>query len=236
MRSSRTAVFGALLLFLACDTGGGMSSEDVALETNEQKASYGIGLQMGQNLVPAADRLDLAALMKGVEDALAEREPALEAGEIEAELQAFSQTIREQQQREANEQAEANAAAGEAFLADNSSKEGVVTTESGLQYEVIREGDGPTPSATDQVTIHYRGTLLDGTEFDSSYERDQPATFSVSGVIPGFAEGLQLMPVGSHYRFWIPGELGYGPAGGGGGSIGPNETLVFEVELLEIPE
>jgi len=124
-------------------------------------------------------------------------------------------------------------AAGNKFLSDNSKKPGIKTTASGLQYEVLREGSGPHPLATDQVTVNYRGTLINGTEFDSSYARHQPATFPLNGVIPGWTEGLQLMTPGSKYRFYIPSQLGYG-AQGAGGSIGPNEALIFDVELLSI--
>ena len=130
--------------------------------------------------------------------------------------------------------AEANAAAGAAFLEENAAREGVMTTESGLQYEVVEAGDGASPSAEDSVEVHYRGTLIDGTEFDSSYARGEPVTFGVTQVIPGWTEALQLMQVGSKYKLFIPSELAYGP-GGAGGRIGPNSTLIFDVELLSIP-
>ena len=129
--------------------------------------------------------------------------------------------------------AEENTAQGETFLAENAASEGVAVTESGLQYEVIREGEGARPGPDDRVSIHYKGTLIDGTQFDSSYDRGEPAQFGVGGVIAGFSEGLQLMTVGSHYRLYIPSELGYG-AQGTGANIGPNATLIFELELLEI--
>lgn len=132
------------------------------------------------------------------------------------------------------EEGAANREAGEAYLAENGAREGVTTTESGLQYEVLEEGDGPSPGPDDQVRIHYRGTLPDGTEFDSSYD-GEPVVFGVGGVIPGFSEGLQLMEVGSSYRFVIPSDIAYGPQGSGG-VIGPDATLIFEVELFEIVE
>lgn len=224
------ALLGAALLMSAC---GGSDSSSARLETDDQKASYGIGLDMGRNLAPARNHLDMAAFRRGIEDALAEREPALPQEEIQTALQAFSQTVMEEQQAERTASAETNRTEGEAYLAENGAKEGVTTTESGLQYEVLEPGDGPRPTTEDQVRIHYRGTLIDGTSFDSSYDRGEPATFQVSGVIPGFTEALQLMPVGSKYRIVIPSDLAYG-AQGAGQDIGPNATLIFEIELLEI--
>jgi FKBP-type peptidyl-prolyl cis-trans isomerase len=144
----------------------------------------------------------------------------------------FNTMIREEMQAERTAEAEANQAAGEAFLAENAEAESVTITESGLQYEVLREGDGPSPESGQQVRLHYRGTLPDGTEFDASYGGD-PAVFSVDGVIPGFTEALKLMNVGSHYRVVMPSDLAYG-AQGSGGDIGPNQTLIFEIELLGI--
>jgi FKBP-type peptidyl-prolyl cis-trans isomerase len=141
----------------------------------------------------------------------------------------------EEQQQKQEEAGGKNLEEGEAYVAENGGKEGVTTTESGLQYEVLTEGDGSAPTAEGRVSIHYRGSLIDGKEFDSSYERGEPAVFGVGGVIPGFSEALQLMQVGGHYRFVIPGELAYGP-NGNGADIGPNATLIFEIELLEIVE
>lgn len=223
------ALLGATLLLAAC---GGTGSGNAKLDTDDQKASYGIGLDMGRSLEPAKGRLDMAAFLKGVEDAISGAEPALADSVIQASLQAFTQSIMEAQQQERQAQAQANEAEGETFLRDNAAKEGVVTTESGLQYEVLRQGDGPRPTAEQQVRIHYKGTLVSGKEFDSSYGRE-PVVFPVGSVIPGFSEALQLMSVGSHYRVFIPGSLGYG-AGGAGPDIGPNATLIFEIELLEI--
>ena len=148
-------------------------------------------------------------------------------------LQTFAEEIQNAAQQDFDRLAVENSVAGDAYLAENGSREGVMTTESGLQYEVLRQGDGPMPGPEDQVQLHYRGTLIDGTEFDSSYERGEPAQFGVGGVIPGFSEALQLMSVGSHFRVVIPSEIGYGPQGTGG-PIGPNATLIFEIELLEI--
>jgi FKBP-type peptidyl-prolyl cis-trans isomerase len=223
------ALVGAAAILATCSAAGG----DAALDTDDQKASYAIGLQTGQNLQDAASRLDMDAFIQGVRDAMAEADPALSQEELTAAMQAFGQSIQEEIEKERTAMAESNMAEGEAYLAENGAKDGVVTTESGLQYEVLEAGDGERPSADATVTIHYRGTLIDGTEFDSSYERGQPATFPVGGVIAGFSEALQLMPVGSKYRITIPGELAYGPQGAGR-DIGPNATLIFELELLEI--
>jgi FKBP-type peptidyl-prolyl cis-trans isomerase len=226
------ALLGAALVLSAC---GGTGSSNAALDTDDQKASYGIGLDMGRSLEPAKGRLDMPAFTKGVQDAMAGADPALADSVIQTALQAFSQSIMEAQQAEQAAAGEKNKAEGEAFMAENGAKEGVITTESGLQYEVLREGDGPRPTADDQVKINYKGTLIDGTQFDSSYDRGEPAVFGVGGVIAGFSEALQLMPVGSQFRVVIPGDLGYG-AQGAGGDIGPNATLIFEIELLEIVE
>jgi len=218
------------LVLGACGQAGTPS-----LETEDQKASYGIGHQMGSQLAPAESHIDLDAFMAGIRDGMAGQDPVVADAEIQTALQSLSERVNaEETERRATEGA-ANAQAGEAFLAENAAKEGVVVTESGLQYEVLRGGDGPTPGPQDRVRIHYRGTLIDGTQFDSSYDRGQPATFGVNGLISGFSEGLQLMPVGSQYRFFIPSDLGYGP-NGSGPNIGPNATLIFEVELLEVVE
>ena len=213
---------------------GCQAAGSVSLESDDQKASYGIGLNIGASLNAARNHLDLEALTVGIEDALAEREQRIPQEEIQEILLAFDETVRVEMQAESEAEAMTNSEEGAAYLAENGAREGVTTTASGLQYEVLRDAEGDRAGAADRATVHYRGTLLDGTEFDSSYERDEPATFQVGGVIPGFAEGLQLMPVGSQYRFVIPGDLAYGE-GGSPPNIGPNATLVFEVELLEIP-
>jgi FKBP-type peptidyl-prolyl cis-trans isomerase len=219
----------ALVALSACQSQAGTPS----LDTDDQKASYGIGLQMGAQLAPAGTHLDIDAFIAGIRDGKDGNEPAVPQEEIQLALQALNAAVMEEESQRMTAEAEANAADGEAFLAENATRDGVTVTESGLQYEVISEGDGATPGPEDEVSIHYKGTLLDGTQFDSSYDRGEPATFGVSGVIPGFSEGLQLMSVGSHYRFFIPSEIGYGP-NGAGGAIGPNATLIFEVEMLEI--
>src|SRR5690606_32638670 len=149
-------------------------------------------------------------------------------------MQAFGERMQAKQMADFEAQRGKNAAEGEAFLAENGKKPGVTTTESGLQYEVLTAGTGPKPKLTDTIRVHYKGTLLDGETFDSSYDRGEPVQFGLSQVVPGWQEGLQLMPVGSKYKLWIPGKLGYGEQGTPGGPIGPNALLVFEGELLEI--
>lgn len=224
-------VAGASLATVGCQAGG----ESVSLDTDDQKASYAIGLNVGGSLEQVSDHIDRAALRKGIEDALSGADPDLSSEEVEAVMRDFQTRMQEEMQREQAEMAETNRTEGESYLAENAQREGVETTASGLQYEVLRAGDGPSPGADDVVTLHYKGTLIDGTQFDSSYDRGAPATFSVNQVIPGFSEGLQLMEVGSQYRLYIPGDLGYGEQGSGP-LIQPNATLIFEVELLEIAE
>ncbi len=231
MRTRRNVTWVVLLAAAYGCQGTG----SVTLETEDQKASYAIGLNFGANLEQIESHVDLPALMAGLEDALADRDPRIPEAELETVMEAFGQTVQAEQMAQQETERQQNEAEGEAYLAENGARPEVTTTASGLQYEVITPGDGPRPLATDQATIHYRGTLIDGTQFDSSYDRNEPATFGVGGVIPGFAEGLQLMQVGSHYRFVIPGELAYG-VGGSPPNIGPSQTLIFEVELLDIPQ
>ena len=227
----RARHFAVLTTALVACQGGGSAT----LETDDQRASYAIGLDVGNSLSQTGDHLDMAALIRGIEDARAGREPAVPQDTLAAVMSRFGAQIQEEQNAMRAEAAQRNLEEGAAYQAENAAKEGVVTTDSGLQYEVIRQGDGARPEATDRVTIHYRGSLTDGTEFDSSYGRGEPITLQVDGFISGFSEGLQLMSVGSHYRFVIPGEIGYG-AQGSPPTIGPNQTLVFEVELLEIEQ
>ncbi len=218
-----------LLALSACQSQAGTPS----LDSEDQKASYGIGLQMSVQLAPAESHLDMDAFLAGIRDGMAGNEPAVPQDELQAALQALNEAVQVEEAQRIAAEAETNASEGAAFLSENASKDGVTVTESGLQYEVLEEGEGAHPGPEDQVSIHYKGSLVDGTQFDSSYDRGQPATFGVSGVIPGFSEGLQLMTVGSHYRLFIPSEIGYGP-NGSGRTIGPNATLIFEVEMLEI--
>ncbi len=225
---SLAAIF-AVTMLTACQSGS------ASLETDDEIASYGFGLDIGRSLEPTVTHLDRGALIRGIEDVLDGLDPAI-SDELLAEVtQRVGTLIREEQAAEFEAMIETNRVEGEAYLASNAEKDNVTVTDSGLQYEVILEGEAgaarPTPA--NQVTLHYRGTLIDGSEFDSSYARGQPATFPMTGVIPGFSEGLQLMSVGSHYRFVIPSDLAYGPQGSGP-DIGPNATLIFEIELLEV--
>src|SRR5688572_14557717 len=207
------------------------SADSSALDTNDQKAAYGIGLNMGTQLRAANERLDRTAFMEGFEDGLQGNDSKVPDTEVQTALMEFSTQLEAEAMALREREGEENATTGAAYLAENRAKPGVTTTASGLQYEVLRPGDGQRPVATSTVRLHYRGTLVDGTEFDSSYG-GEPAEFSLDGVIEGFREALQLMPVGSQYRFVIPSEMGYGPTGTG--PIGPNSTLIFEIELLEI--
>jgi FKBP-type peptidyl-prolyl cis-trans isomerase len=220
----------AALTITACNQSG---SAPARLDTDNQKASYGIGLNVGHSLRGAEDSLDMNAFRKGVEDALAKRDPAVPQEEIQAAVQKFAQAAMASQQAKQAEASKKNQEEGEAYLKENGAKQGVTTTASGLQYEVLKQGDGAKPTADDTVSINYKGTLIDGTEFDSSDKHGGPATFGVGGMISGFSEALELMPVGSKYRFVIPSDLAYGPQGNGG-DIGPDATLIFEIELLSI--
>jgi len=206
----------------------------VKLETTEQRLSYGIALTLGQRMKADAVPMDLDAFTAGFRDAITGAPPRLTQEEISAEMQAYQEKATAEHQAAQEALAEANLAAATAFLAENKAREGVIVTDSGLQYEVIEAGSGPKPGPDDTVEVHYRGTLVDGTEFDSSYQRGETVTFGVGQVIPGWTEALQLMPVGSKYKLVIPPELAYG-AGGAGQAIGPNSALIFDVELVSIP-
>ncbi|WP_370981349.1 FKBP-type peptidyl-prolyl cis-trans isomerase [Agaribacterium sp. ZY112] len=205
---------------------------EVTLDSLEQKVSYSIGVNLAQNINVDQFAFDTDAFAMAVEDVKAGKDPQLSMEEMMATMQTFSTLQRELAMEKQKKAAEENIAASKTFLAEKEAEEGVVKTESGLMYKVLVEGTGPIPTADDTVVAHYRGTLLDGTEFDSSYSRGQPATFGVSNLIPGWIEALQLMPVGSKWELYIPGDLAYGERGNG--SIPPNSTLTFELELLEI--
>ena len=213
--------------------GAAPAAGDADLATDAQKFGYSIGVDLGRSLATVKDEVDLAALKKGLDEVAAGKEPRLDDKAREEIKNAASKKIQEKQLAERAKSADEAKGKGEAFLAENGKKEGVKTTASGLQYEVLSEGTGPTPTASDKVEVNYKGTLLNGETFDSSYDRGQSVTFPLGNVIPGWTEGLQLMKVGSKFKFYIPAALAYGDRGAGG-KIGPNETLIFEVELIKV--
>jgi FKBP-type peptidyl-prolyl cis-trans isomerase FklB len=211
----------------------------LVLKTDKDKESYAIGLNIGKSIHRDGVDVDPNILLRGMKDALGDGKTLLSDDEAKAVMTSLQTRLRKQQAEKAQLAAEAakkvgeaNKSAGDAFLAENKTKEGVVTLPSGLQYKILTEGTGPKPTATDTVVCNYKGTLLDNTEFDSSYSRKEPLTIPVGGVIKGWTEALQLMPVGSKWQLFIPSDLAYGPQAKG--PIGPNSTLIFEVELLSI--
>ena len=204
----------------------------LVLKTDKDKQSYAIGMNIGKSIHRDGVDVDPNILLRGMKDALAGGKTVLTDDEAKAVMTNLQANLRKQQAEKAQVAADANKKAGDAFLAENKTKEGVVTLPSGLQYKILTQGTGPKPTATDTVVCNYKGTLLDNTEFDSSYSRNQPLTIPVAGVIKGWTEALQLMPVGSKWQLFIPSDLAYGPQAKG--PIGPNSTLIFEVELLSI--
>ena len=197
--------------------------------TRDQKLSYSAGYRFGLNIQRQGIPVSQEYLMQGMQDAMTGSESVFSQEELVAAVESWEKEAKEQKQMAATE----NLKQGEAFLAENGKKEGVVTLENGLQYKIINEGEGASPKASDQVTVHYRGTLIDGTEFDSSYKRGEPTTFGVSQVIQGWVQALQMMKEGAKWELAIPANLAYGERGAGG-VIGPNQTLLFEVELIKI--
>jgi FKBP-type peptidyl-prolyl cis-trans isomerase FklB len=205
----------------------------LVLKTPKEKASYAIGLNIGKGLHKDSVDVDTAILLRGLKDAMAGGKALLTDDEAKAAMVAIQADLRKKQEAKMEIAGGENKKEGDAFLAANKAKEGVVTLPDGLQYKILKEGAGPKPSAADSVVCNYKGTLIDNTEFDSSYKRGQPATFPVGQVIKGWTEVLQLMPVGSRWQVFVPSELGYGPRGACG-AIGPNAALIFEIELLSI--
>ena len=210
-----------------------VAAEEPAFKSQKEKISYALGVNIGKAMKQEGMDIDLTVLLKGIEDARGDGKLAMTDEELAATFQAFQKEMAAKQAEKGKMLAEKNKTEGETFLAENKKKEGVTTLPSGLQYKVIKAGTGKTPKAEDTVVTHYRGTLLDGTEFDSSIKRGEPATFNVKEVIPAWTEALQLMKVGDKWQLFVPAALGYGEEGAGR-MIGPNATLVFEVELLEI--
>lgn len=225
MKFKALVLCAALLSLAACEKKEAAPTK-LTLETDDDRFSYALGMVIGERVLKQYGDVDYELMLEGIKAQHKDAETLItldQAGEsLQAKLEKTLAT-----------QTEENKARGADYLKSHAEKEGVQVTESGLQYIVITEGDGIKPKTTDEVSVHYRGTLIDGTEFDSSYSRNAPASFGLSQVIPGWTEGLQLMSVGSKFLFVIPYELGYGERGAGG-SIGPYETLIFEVELLEI--
>ncbi len=207
--------------------------KQTSLESDSAKLSYAIGMDIGRSLKGLSEELDKAALMDAIDGSLDGAKLRLSAKEADKIKRDFFQKRATKQAEERKTATEKNKAEGEKFLAENAKKEGVHVTPSGLQYEVLNMGDGKKPVVTDKVKVHYKGMLLDGTVFDSSYKRGQPISFPLNGVIKGWIEGLQLMPVGSKFKFYIPADLAYGKHGAGA-AIAPDSTLIFEVELLGI--
>jgi FKBP-type peptidyl-prolyl cis-trans isomerase FkpA len=223
----------ALVAGLAAACNKQESRGSTELNTDAQKFGYAIGVDIGKSLSPVKDEVDIDALIAGLDESLAGKDVRLSDEEREKIKSEVTKKLQQKQIEERTAKAAAAKEAGEKFLAENGKREGVKTTASGLQYEILTEGSGATPKATDKVTVHYKGTLIDGTEFDSSYARGQPVTFPLGNVIPGWTEGLQLVKTGGKAKLFIPSSLAYGERGAGA-KIGPNETLVFEVELISI--
>lgn len=228
-----------LICCLVAGLAGALSAQEgaettavTALEDFSDRVSYALGLGFGRSIVQQQVSVDLELLVRGLEDALEGGEALLSEEELSATMSRLQQELAAQRQERRRALAETQRRESEAFLAANRDKEGVVTLPSGLQYEVLEEGSGAQPGPSDEVTVHYRGTLIDGTPFDSSYERGAPAQLNLERVIPGWQEALPLMSVGSKWRLFVPAGLAYGESGGG--NIPPNAALIFEVELLSV--
>jgi FKBP-type peptidyl-prolyl cis-trans isomerase FklB len=230
MKLRLLTILGIVLLASPANSG-----ENLVLKSQKDKISYVIGVDIGRNLQKGSIDFDPDILAKGIKDALSGGKPLLTEQEIRETTAVFQKELMAKQEEVAKKLGEKNKKEGEAFLAENKKKEGVKTLPSGLQYKVIKEGTGKKPKITDTVTTHYRGNLIDGIEFDSSYRRGKPAGFPVNGVIPGWTEALQLMGEGAKWQLFIPPNLAYGERGAGR-DIGPDATLIFEIELISIQE
>ena len=204
------------------------------LPTEKDRNSYMVGMALGKQFEPMKDEIDVDVVVRGLRDTLDGKKTLLTVEQAQEIGGAFNQKMQQKQMQKMLDDAKQNAEKGKTFLAANAKKPGVTTTASGLQYQVITAGDGPKPKPTDTVRVNYEGKLLDGTVFDGSAQHGGPAEIPLSQVVPGWQEGIVLMPVGSKYKFWTPASLGYGETGTPGGPIPPNATLVFDVELLDI--
>ena len=230
MRFKCIAVLGVLFL-----TGLAGAAEKTALKDQKDKVSYSIGVNIGSNLKTLPVDVNLDLIIRGIRDMVSGTPPLMTEQEIRDTMTSFQKEVTAKYAEKMKAAGEKNKKEGESFLAENKKKEGVTTLPSGLQYKVLKAGTGKSPLDTDTVTVQYRGTLIDGTEFDSSYRRGKPATFPVKGVIPGWTEALKLMQPGSKWQIFVPSHLAYGERGAGN-QIGPNATLIFEVELVSIQE
>ena len=234
MKKSLLCLLMSIFVFVNIATGGDTpAKQKKELKTEKEKISYSLGVEIGRSFKELKEEIDMDTLWKGFSDSIHGRELLMTEQESRTVKQTFLTRIQKQRKAKHENMSDDNKKEGMTFLLENKTKSGVITTKSGLQYIVLRKGDGDQPKETDQVKVHYRGTLLNGDEFDSSYKRGNPATFRLNAVIKGWQEGLQLMSPGSKYKFFIPSELGYGERGAGN-MIGPNATLIFEVELLDI--
>lgn len=227
------ALAATTTLFLSCQSGSGVSTKS-KLETDDEKISYAIGQDMGNTLKQLDTKLDLAMVYRGIQDVVTgdSTKSLLTPEERQKAMETLMTRIREARAKKDSLAGAENSGKAKAFLEKNKAEKGVITTASGLQYMIVQEGTGKSPTVNDQVTAHYVGTLLDGTEFDNSIKRGQPITFPVNGVIPGWQELLPLMKVGQKVKCWIPPELGYGPRAAG--RIPSNSMLIFEVELIDV--
>jgi FKBP-type peptidyl-prolyl cis-trans isomerase FklB len=228
MKSIILVILGAMMASQSLE-----AQDTKSISTKRQKISYGIGLDMGRTIRQQEASVDLDALVKGLKDGVSNTAPVVPESELQALLEVYAKEMMEKQAAKAKDQGDKNRKAGEAFLVENKKKGGVTTLPNGIQYRILKEGSGPKPTKDKTVVCHYRGTLIDGTEFDSSYKRNEPATFPLGRVIQGWQEVFPLMPVGSKWEVVIPAALAYGERGAGG-MIGPNATLVFEIELVAI--
>ncbi len=232
----RSVLTAAVVLLLSACTNEvtGQKGRSAPLASNIDSVSYGIGTDIGHNMkLSGLDSLNVDAMAMGIRDGLDSAE-RISVENVRSLVQAYMMAAQKKVMERERLEGEENLRKGDAWLAENGKKPGISTTGSGLQYEVLQAGKGPKPTATDVVKVHYRGTLIDGSEFDSSYKRGEPAEFPVGGVIPGWTEALQLMSVGARYKLYIPAALAYGESRGPGNGLPPNSALVFEVELLEI--
>jgi FKBP-type peptidyl-prolyl cis-trans isomerase FklB len=233
MYSRLFAVMLLLMPVVACAAEEAKISPEMKLDTPKSRISYTIGVNIGKDFKSQKMDIDADVLFMGLKDSLTGKELQLTDEEMASEIQTFQEEMQAKITAEMEKAVAKNQMEGEAFLAENAKQEGVVVTESGLQYKVLEPGEGDSPGPADMATVHYRGTLIDGTPFDSSYDRGQPATFPVGGVIAGWTEALQLMKPGAKWQLVIPAGLAYGERGAGQ-NIGPNATLLFEVELISV--